>query len=154
MSESKKIEIYVDGDACPVKDEVLKVAERHKLTYHVVSNSWMRLTRSVFLNQVVVSDSFDAADDWIAENITGNDIAITSDIPLAERCVHAGAKVLKPNGKPFSDDNIGMAMAMRELTHQLDDMGKIKRYNAAFSKADRSNFLQGLEKAVQELKRG
>jgi len=147
------IEIYIDGDACPVKEEILKVAARHDLIVHLVSNQWLRMPVGPKVNKVVVSDGFDAADDWIAENVKVMDIAITSDIPLAKRCIEAGAIVLGPTGKAFSPDNIGMAMAMRELNQDLRAMGEIKGYNAAFSKKDRSNFLNELERAIQTLKK-
>ncbi len=146
-------EIYVDGDACPVKEEILKVAYRHDLVVHLVSNQWLRLPVGPKVNKVVVSDGFDAADDWIAERAGGSDIVITGDIPLAERCLKAGALVLGANGKPFTTDNIGMAMAMRSLKADLRDMGEISGHNAAFSKSNRSNFLNALENHVQKLKR-
>lgn len=146
-------EIYVDGDACPVKDEVLRVAARHGVTVHYVSNQWMRLPESPLVNRVVVSDGFDAADDWIAERAGKGDIAITSDIPLAARCLEAGAAVLGPGGKPFTGDNIGMALSMRDLNAHLRDTGEIRGGGPSFTKQDRSNFLQALEQAVQMAKR-
>lgn len=142
------IEIYVDGDACPVKDEILRVAERHNLIVHLVSNQWLRLPVGPNVNKVVVSDGFDAADDWIADTIQPHDIAITSDIPLAKRCLEKSAYVLGPTGKPFTPDNIAMAMAMRELNQDLRAMGEIKGYNAAFAKKDRSNFLNEIERTI------
>jgi uncharacterized protein YaiI (UPF0178 family) len=147
-------EIYIDADACPVKDEVLKVAGRHDLVVHLVSNQWLRMPVGPKVNKVVVSDGFDAADDWIAERAGTGDIAITADIPLAARCLERGAKVLGPTGKAFTDDSIGMAVAMREANNDLREMGEIKGYNAPFSKQDRSRFLGALENAVQALKRG
>jgi len=147
-------EIYVDADACPVKDEVLRVAARHGLSVHMVSNQWMRLPESPLINRVIVSDGFDAADDWIAERTGAGDIAITSDIPLASRCLEAGAWVLGPGGKPFTTDNIGMALSMRDLNAHLRDTGEIRGGGPSFTKQDRSNFLQALETAVQAAKRG
>ena len=147
-------EIYVDADACPVKDEVLRVAARHGLSVHMVSNQWMRLPESPLINRVIVSDGFDAADDWIAERTGAGDIAITSDIPLASRCLEAGAWVLGPGGKPFTTDNIGMALSMRDLNAHLRDTGEIRGGGPSFTKQDRSNFLQALETAVQATKRG
>ncbi|MDH5410862.1 MAG: YaiI/YqxD family protein [Alphaproteobacteria bacterium] len=147
-------EIYVDADACPVKDEVLRVAARHGLTVHMVSNQWMRLPESPLINRVIVSDGFDAADDWIAERTGAGDIAITSDIPLASRCLEAGAWVLGPGGKPFTTDNIGMALSMRDLNAHLRDTGEIRGGGPSFTRQDRSNFLQALETAVQAAKRG
>ncbi len=148
------MQIYVDADACPVKSEVVRVAERHKLVTIFVANSWMRLPDGVLVERIVVEEGADAADDWIASNIGAGDIAITADIPLASRCLKAGAKALGPTGKPFSDANIGMALAMRDLMSDLRESGEVKGYNAAFSKQDRSTFLQALEQAVQDIKRG
>ena len=148
------LEIYVDGDACPVKAEVLRVAERHGLTMHIVSNSGMRVAESPLIRRVIVAEGPDAADDWIAENIGDGDIAVTSDIPLASRCLKRGAAVLGPTGKPFTDDSIGMALAMRDLNAHLRDTGEIKGYNASFSKQDRSRFLQALEQTIQAIRRG
>jgi len=145
--------IYVDGDACPVKEEVLRVAGRHEIVTHLVSNRWLRGQDSPLVNRVVVGQGFDAADDWIAEHATRGDIVVTADIQLAARCVKSGANVLGPNGKPFTEANIGMALAMRELNAQLRDLGEIRGTNAAFSKQDRSNFLQSLDRLIQELRR-
>jgi len=147
-------EIYIDADACPVKDEVARVADRHGLTVHMVSNQWMRLPEGPLVKRVVVSDGFDAADDWIADSIGPGDVAVTSDIPLAARCLKAGARVLGPTGKPFTPDNIGTALAMRELNSHLRDTGEIRGGAPGFSKQDRSRFLQALETAVQAIKRG
>ncbi len=146
-------EIYVDADACPVKDEVLRVAARHGLAVHYVSNQWMRLPESPLVNRVVVDDGFDAADDWIAENAGPGDIAITADILLAARCLEAGAAALGHNGKPFTPENIGAAVAMRELKSHLRETGEISGAGPSFSKADRSNFLQALEAAVRAASR-
>jgi len=147
------VEIYVDADACPVKDEVLKVAGRHKLKVHVVSNQWMRLIDAPWINKVVVAEGADAADDWIAEHITDADIGITADIPLADRCIKKGACVINMNGKTFTEESIGMALAMRDLMKDLRDAGEVSGGNAPFSKQDRSAFLQSLENAVQAAKR-
>jgi uncharacterized protein len=148
------MEIYVDADACPVKAEVLRVATRHNLPIHMVSNSWMRLEPSRLINRVVVNDHPDAADDWIAERIGPGDIAITADIPLASRCLKAGAKVIGPTGKPFDQGSIGMALAMRDLQSHLRETGESRGFNAAFTPRDRSRFLEALENAVQAIKRG
>lgn len=144
-----KTDIYVDADACPVKDEIVRVADRHGLTVHFVSNARMRLPVGLDVRRVVVSDGFDAADDWIAEQAGGGDVVITNDIPLAERCLKAGAQVIGASGKPFTADNIGMGMAMRELSRDLRDMGEISGAGPAFSKKDRSRFLEALELAVR-----
>jgi uncharacterized protein YaiI (UPF0178 family) len=143
------MQIYVDADACPVKAEVVRVASRHGLVVHMVSNSWMRLDDSPLIKRVVVSDGPDAADDWIAERIGASDIAVTADIPLAARCLKAGAQCIGPTGKPFSEANIGMALAMREMQRHLRETGESRGFNAAFSPRDRSQFLQALEHAVQ-----
>ena len=147
------VEIYVDADACPVKEEILRVADRHGLTVHMVANNGLRLPRSPRINMVVVTDGFDAADDWIAERVGPADIAITADIPLADRCLKRGAAVIGPTGRPFTADNIGTAMGMRDLMSTLRDSGQISGHNPAFSKRDRSEFLQALENAVQAKRR-
>ena len=146
--------IYVDADACPVKEEALRVAERHGIEIHYVSNTWMRLPESPLVSRVVVSDGPDAADNWIAERIGAGDIAVTADIPLASRSLKAGAQVIGPTGKPFTDAGIGMALAMRDLSAHLRETGESKGYNAGFTRQDRSRFLEALEQAVQRIKRG
>ncbi len=145
--------IYVDADACPVKDEILRVAERHNLPVRMVSNSWMRLPDSPLIERVIVAEGSDAADDWIAERIVPGDIAVTQDIPLASRCVKAGARAIGPTGKAFSETNMGLALAMRDLMQDLREAGAVRGHNAEFTKADRSRFLQTLEQTIQELKR-
>ena len=145
------ITLYIDADACPVKDEVLKVSYRHKLKVYMVSNQWMRLEVGKLVEKIVVSAGADEADNWIAEHIGDNGICITADIPLAKRCLDQGAIVLGPTGKPFSTENIGMALAMRELNQHLRETGESKGYNPSFTKADRSHFLQALESAIQKL---
>ncbi len=144
------LNIYVDADACPVKDEAVRVADRHQATIHFVSNAPMRLPVGFDVRRVIVSDGFDAADDWIAERAGKGDVVITSDIPLAERCLKAGAQVIGATGKPFTADNIGMGMAMRELSRDLRDMGEISGAGPSFSKKDRSRFLEALELAVRK----
>jgi uncharacterized protein YaiI (UPF0178 family) len=147
------LEIYVDGDACPVKDEILRVAGRHQLMVYLVSNRWLRTPENPLVRQIVVTDGFDAADNWIVDHAGKGDIVVTADIPLAARCLKVGAEVMGPTGRPFSAANIGMALAMRELKSQLRDMGEIKDNNAGFSKQDRSTFLQSLERTIQGLRR-
>lgn len=142
-------EIYVDADACPVKAEVLRVAERHGLRVHLVGNSWMRIGDERTVNRVVVPAMPDAADDWIAERIGPGDIAIAADIPLAARCIERGAQVLGPTGKPFTEAGIGMALAMRDLTAKLRESGDIKGFNPSFAAKDRARFLDALERMVQ-----
>jgi uncharacterized protein len=148
------MQIYVDADACPVKAEVLKVATRHGLTVHMVSNSWMRLDDSPLIQRVIVTEGPDEADNWIAERIGPTDIAITADIPLASRCLKAGAKVVGPTGKPFDQGSIGMALAMRDLQSHLRETGENRGFNPSFTPRDRSRFLEALEHAVQAVKRG
>ncbi len=147
------MEIYIDGDACPVKQEVLKVAGRHGLRVHLVGNTWLRAGDGPLVNRVVVAEGADAADDWIAERIGPGDIAVTADIPLAARCLEKGARALGPTGKPFTPDSIGMALAMRDLKAHLRETGEIKGYVPNFTKQDRSRFLSALEETIQALKR-
>ncbi len=146
---SERPAIFVDADACPVKDEAVRVAERHGLMIHFVSNAWMRLLEGPLIKRVVVAEGPDAADDWIVEHIGTADIAVTADIPLAARCLKGGAQVIGPTGKPFTEASIGMALAMRDLSAHLRETGESKGYNASFSKRDRSRFLEALEEAVQ-----
>ncbi len=146
---AKGTTIYVDADACPVKDEAVRVAERHGLDIHFVSNAFMRLPEGPLIHRVVVAEGPDAADDWIAERIGASDIAVTADIPLAARCLKNGAQVIGPTGKPFTEAGIGMALAMRELSAHLRETGESKGYNAGFTRQDRSRFLEALELAAR-----
>ena len=145
--------IFIDADACPVKEEVYRVAARYGLKVFVVANSFIRTPRDASIELVSVGQGFDAADDWIAERATPQDIVITSDIPLAGRCLKAGAVVVAPNGKPFTESSIGMALAMRELMSDLRAMGEAKRGPPPFSPRDRSAFLSALDEAVMRLRR-
>ncbi|GLS43473.1 YaiI/YqxD family protein [Methylobacterium brachythecii] len=147
------IAIYVDADACPVKDETFRVAARYGLHVYVVSNSFMNLPREPWIERVVVSDGFDAADDWIAERVGPGAIVITADVPLASRCVKAGASVLAPTGKPFTDSSVGMALATRNLMQDLRESGLITGGPPPFSRQDRSAFLGALDRAVVRLRR-
>lgn len=131
----------------------MRVAERHGLTLYFVSNAWMRLPDSPLVKRIVVQEGPDAADDWIAERIGPRDIAVTADIPLAARCLKAGAQVIGSTGKPFTEAGIGMALAMRDLSALLRETGESKGYNAAFTRQDRSRFLEALEHAVQKAQR-
>lgn len=144
--------IYVDADACPVKPEILKVAERHNLPVTLVANSGLRPSRDPMITNVIVSAGFDAADNWIAENTRPYDIVITADVPLAVRCVAAGALVTGPTGRVFDETNIGMASAMRDLGQHLRETGESKGYNAAFSPRDRSKFLETLDRLCRKAK--
>ncbi|GLQ17895.1 YaiI/YqxD family protein [Maritalea porphyrae] len=140
--------IYVDGDACPVKDEIIRVAERYAVPVVIVSNGGLRPSRDPMIQHVIVPHGADEADNWIADEIVEGDVAVTADIPLAQRCLDKKARVLGPTGKPFTDENIGMAIAMRGLKQDLRESGEIKGYNPGFTKADRSNFLQALDRLL------
>lgn len=149
--------IYVDADACPVKDEVYRVAARHGVPVIVVANAPMRMPPDANVRLEVVGDAFDAADDWIAERARAGDIVITSDILLAGRCINVGsgtgAYVLGPTGKPFTEDNIGTATVTREMMADMRAMGEIRGGPPPFQKKDRGIFLQELEKMVVRAKR-
>jgi hypothetical protein len=148
------VEFYIDGDACPVKAEVERVAGRHGLTVHLVSNGGLRPSANPLFRHVTVPEGADAADDWIAEHIGENDIAITADIPLAARCLEKGARVLGPSGKLFTRDSIGMALGMRDLQRHLrESTPGGQTYNAGFTRQDRSRFLGALENEIQAAKR-
>ncbi len=144
--------IYVDADACPVKPEILKVAERHGIEVTLVANSGLRPSRDPMVKNVIVSAGFDAADNWIAERAGAGDIVVTADVPLAVRCVATGAQVTGPTGRVFDETNIGMASAMRDLGQHLRETGESKGYNAAFSPRDRSKFLETLDRLCRRVK--
>jgi uncharacterized protein YaiI (UPF0178 family) len=141
--------IYIDADACPVKAEAARVAERHALSLVFVANAWMTVPRGPRIRMQVVSGAFDAADDWIAGEARAGDVVVTADIPLAARCLKAGAQVLGPAGKPFTEDNIGNAVATRELMADLRAYG-VGGGPPPFSAKDRSRFLEALEHAVRK----
>lgn len=148
------LEIYVDADACPVKDEVVKVAIRHKLEVYMVSNSHLRPINNNRIHMVLVEAGADVADDWIAQRAGKGDIAITADILLAERCVKNFVRVISPAGKPFTEDNIGNAVAGRSLSAHLRELGDGQSHNPSFTKQDRSRFLQSLDETINKIKRG
>jgi uncharacterized protein YaiI (UPF0178 family) len=152
------VRILVDADACPVKEEIYKVAFRHAVAVTVVSNSPIRVPAHELIDRVVVSDGFDAADDWIAERAAPSGVCITADILLADRCLKAGAAVLAPNGKPFTHSSIGSAIATRAIMADLraggDSIGTQIGGPPPFSKTDRSRFLSALDEAVVRAKRG
>lgn len=139
------LRIFIDGDACPVKDETLKVAARRHLPVVIVSNGGLRPSRDPHVRHVAVAKTADAADDWIADAIRPGEIVITADIPLAARVIAKDAHALAPNGRPFTPDSIGLALAMRDLKQQLRETGEIKGYNAGFTREDRSRFLDALD---------
>jgi uncharacterized protein YaiI (UPF0178 family) len=152
------INIYVDADACPVKAEVYRVAERHllkgvTLKVHVVSNSPIAVPREDFIARVVVGAGMDAADDWIAERAGRGDVVITADVPLASRTVKAGAEVIAPNGKPFTEVSIGSALAIRNLMTDLRAAGEVTGGPKPFTPRDRSAFLSALDAAIVRLAR-
>jgi uncharacterized protein YaiI (UPF0178 family) len=144
--------LYIDADACPVKPEAVKVAERHGLAVTFVANSWLTLPRAPRVRMQVVTGAFDAADDWIVEQLVAADIVITADIPLASRSLQKGARVLGPSGKPFTADNIGNALATRELMSDLRAYG-VGGGPPPFGPRDRSRFLDALELVVREARR-
>jgi uncharacterized protein YaiI (UPF0178 family) len=146
------LHIFIDADACPVKPEVYRVAHRYKLRVTLVAGAWMRIPDGDEITLRVLDQGIDAADDWIVEHLETNDIVITADIPLAARCVARGAYVLGHTGKPFSDDNIGPALATRNLLCELRQLGEVTGGPPPFNKRDRSRFLQALDKAVNEIR--
>jgi uncharacterized protein YaiI (UPF0178 family) len=150
---SPPIRIYVDADACPVKDEVYRVAGRYQLPVFVVTNSFMRVPQDPLIERVAVAAGPDAADDWIAERADASAVVITADIPLANRCVKAGATVIAPNGKTFTEDSIGMALAVRDLMTDLRSAGETTSGPRPFSPRDRSTFLSALDQAIRRIQR-
>jgi uncharacterized protein len=148
------LDIYVDADACPVKREVCKVAKRHHLSVVFVSNAWMRIPEGDQVRLVVVDpDRIDAADHWIVEHVSKNDLVVTTDIPLAYRCVQGGAQVLSPTGLGYTEDNIGQMMATRGLLSELRDAGTITGGPPPFQARDRSRFLHNLDQIIQAIQR-
>jgi uncharacterized protein YaiI (UPF0178 family) len=152
------ISIYIDADACPVKQEVYRVAERHAgkgtaLKVFVVSNSPIAVPREEMIERVVVGAGMDEADNWIAERAVRGDIVITADVPLASRAVKAGAEAIAPNGRPFTADSIGMTLATRNLMDSLRSAGEITSGPKPFQPRDRSNFLSALDRAIVRLQR-
>jgi hypothetical protein len=151
--ESKPIRILVDADACPVKSEIYRVAERHGTKVFIVSNSVIAIPRAPWIERVIVGDAPDAADDWIVEQAARGDIVVTADIPLAARGVKAGADVIGPTGRVFSEASIGMTLASRNLMDDLRSAGQITGGPKPFTPRDRSAFLSALDLAIVRLKR-
>ena len=145
--------IFIDADACPVKQEVYRVAKRYRLPVTLVANSWMRVPDGHKVALQVVDAGPDAADDWIVAHVQADDIVITADIPLASRCLKNGASVIGTTGKPFTEDNIGDAVATRDLLSGLREAGEITSGPPPLKKSDRSRFLQKLDEAIQAIRR-
>jgi uncharacterized protein len=146
------LHIFVDADACPVKQEVYRVAGRFQLEVTLVANSRMRVPDEQWITLEVVKDGFDAADDWIVEHVQAEDIVVTADIPLAGRCIKKGARVVGPTGKPFTEDNIGMAVASRDLMSELRSTGEITGGPPPQTKRDRARFLEQLNNVIQSIR--
>jgi uncharacterized protein YaiI (UPF0178 family) len=147
------LKIFIDGDGCPVKEEVYRVARRYGLEVALVANSRMHAPSDATIELIVVDGKFDAADDWIVEHAGENDVVITADIPLASRCLKKKAMVLRPAGREFTEENIGEALATRELLSHLRDLGTLTRGPAPFEDRDRSRFLHRLDEIIQSIRR-
>ena len=143
------VKIYVDADACPVKNEIERIAARHDLITYMVCNGGIRPSRNPLINLVVVNQEADAADSWIIGNIEKTDICVTNDIPLAEQCLKKGALAIRPNGMRFTLDNIGMAIATRDIMEKIRESGEVTSGPPPFRKADRSKFLNCMETIVR-----
>lgn len=150
------INIYVDADASPVKNEAIRVAKRYELKVYLVSNavSRMRIPEYQLVERIVVNDHMDAADDWIVEHITENDVVVTADVPLASRCIKKGARVLDPNGRVLTEETIGEALSHRDIMTFLRDTGNMTGGSPPYHKQDRSRFLQRLDDVIQAIRRG
>jgi hypothetical protein len=148
------ITIYVDADASPVKNEAIRVAKRYGLKIYLVSNSRMKDPQDQLVEMVMVNDHLDAADDWIVEHITENDVVVTADIPLASRCLKKGARVLDPKGRVFTEDSIGEVLANRDIMTFLRDLGNMTGGSPPYGKQDRSRFLQRLDDMIHAIRKG
>ena len=150
------INIYVDADASPVKNEAIRVAKRYGLKVYLVSNSnsRLRIPEYQLVERVVVNDHMDAADDWIVEHITRNDVVVSADVPLASRCIKKGARVLDPNGRVLTEESIGEALSHRDIMTFLRDTGNVIDCSPPYHKRDRSRFLQRLDDLIQAIRRG
>lgn len=147
------LHVFVDADACPVKQEVYRVAGRYGLEVTLVANSWMRVPRERWITLRVVQEGLDAADDWIVGQVQAADIVVTADILLASRCLKKGARVLAPSGKQFVDDNIGQTVATRDLMAELRSMGEMTGGPPPLTQRDRSQFLQKFDETIQSIRR-
>jgi uncharacterized protein YaiI (UPF0178 family) len=153
MSEAATSRIYVDADACPVKDEIYRVAIRLRVPVSVVAGNFIRVPQDPLIERIAAGSGMDAADDWIAERARPGDVVVTADIPLASRCVKAGAEVIAPNGKPFTEQSIGMTLAVRNLMTDLRSSGEITGGPKSFSPRDRSTFLSALDQTIRRIQR-
>jgi len=153
MSEAATPRIYVDADACPVKDEIYRVAIRLRVPVSVVAGNFIRVPQDPLIERIAAGSGMDAADDWIAERARPGDVVVTADIPLASRCVKAGAEVIAPNGKPFTEQSIGMTLAVRNLMTDLRSSGEITGGPKSFSPRDRSTFLSALDQTIRRVQR-
>jgi len=145
--------IYVDADACPVKDEIYRVALRHGVPVSVVAGNFIRVPQDPLIERIAAGSGMDAADDWIVERVKPGDVVVTSDIPLASRCVKAGADVIAPNGKPFTEESIGMTLAVRNLMTDLRSAGEVTGGPRSFAARDRSAFLSALDQTLRRIQR-
>jgi len=145
--------IYVDADACPVKEEIYRVAARHRIAVSVVAGNFIRVPQDPQIERIAAGSAMDAADDWIAERAGQGDIVVTADIPLASRCVKAGAEVIAPNGKPFTEQSIGMTLAVRNLMTDLRSSGEVTGGPKSFAPRDRSAFLSALDQTIRRIQR-
>lgn len=152
-SRTPEPRIYIDADACPVKEEIYRVAERHGVPVTVVAGGYIRIPQHPLISRIAAGSAMDAADDWIAAQVDRASIVVTADVPLASRCVKQAATVLAPTGKPFTEDSIGMALAVRNLMTDLRSSGEITGGPRGFSPRDRSTFLSALDQAVRRVKR-
>ena len=143
------VKIFVDADACPVKNEIERIAERHDLITYMVCNGGIRPSRNPLIKLVIVNQAFDAADSWIIDHIEKTDICVTNDIPLADHCLKKGALAIKPNGIRLTEDNIGMAIATRDIMGHIRESGEVTSGAPPFSKLDRSEFLNQMEIIVR-----
>lgn len=153
MPSQNTSRIYVDADACPVKDEIYRIAIRHGLSVSVVAGNFIRVPQDPSIECVAAGSGMDAADDWIAARAGPGDIVVTADVPLASRCVKSGADVIAPNGKPFTEDSIGMTLAVRNLMTDLRSSGEITGGPRSFSPRDRSTFLSTLDQTIRRIAR-
>jgi uncharacterized protein len=153
MTDQPPTRIYVDADACPVKDEIYRVAIRHGLPVSVVAGQFIRVPQDPLIERIATGSAMDAADDWIAARAGKGDIVVTSDIPLASRCVKGGAEVIAPNGKPFTKQSIGMTLAVRNLMTELRSSGEVTGGPKSFAPRDRSAFLSALDQTIRRIQR-